>query len=279
MTSLLRFALLATAALYADPAFAASCTTAAPNYPSKGGRFGTIDGTLYAPDGKPFVARGINVLEGQLASIAGSIDKLFPGINFIRIPVYKNNGAYADPSKFTAAVQTLTGKGIVIEFEDHSTSVGGNAGGGHGVVFTGQMLADELAWDSAMAKAYANNPYVWLGTNNEPPLAPSAAALSTWQGQQYDAIRKTGNNNPILIEINGWADPASFASGYTPAVYSKMSNVIADVHIYPWLFNYSTNQAFVDQQMKGHVCANSSDVADRRRENAHPRWRIWPRQR
>ena len=260
MISPLKLALLVTTTFHAPAALAAtSCGTAAPNYAAAVRGFSNIDGTMYNPDRTPFVARGINVLDGNLASVAGTIDKTFPGINFIRVPVYKNKGAYADPSTFAAAVKILTAKGIVVEFEDHTTSTGGDAGGGQGVIFSGQMLADELAWDTAMAKAFATNPYVWFGTNNEPPLKTTAggpdniAALSTWQGEQYDAIRKAGNNNPILLAINGWADPTSFAKGYTPSVYAKMTNVVADVHIYPWLFKYSTDQAFVDKQIAAMI--------------------------
>ena len=51
-----------------------------------------------SPNGTPFVARGINVVDGDLASVASTIDQTFPGINFIRVPVYKN-GSYPIPAR------------------------------------------------------------------------------------------------------------------------------------------------------------------------------------
>jgi hypothetical protein len=93
-------------------------------------------------------------------------------------------------------------------------------------------LQPELAWYSSMASAYATNPYVWLGTDNEPPMA--GAALARWQQQTYDAIRNAGNNNPILIEEPGGGWPGQMGSGAMPtAPYASMTNIIDDLHYYP----------------------------------------------
>jgi hypothetical protein len=99
----------------------------------------------------------------------------FPGINMVRVDVQ----TYSDPSTLAAAVNTLTAQGIVVEFSDYTNSTGQNAGGDAGVVYTGSELATESAWYASMASYFKNNPYVWLGTDNEP--ATAGGSLSDWQ--------------------------------------------------------------------------------------------------
>lgn len=245
----MRCLLLAATALVPVAAHAA-CTTAAPNSPASSGGFAVLDGQTYTPDGKPFIAHGVNMMEQDFLSSYADLPTTFPGVNFVRVPVYD----YADPSTFSAAAKVLTSQGIVVEFEDHSNSTGSNAGGGVGQVFTGDRLATELAWDARMAKAFKNNPYVWQGSNNE-PAEPSGAALSSWQQQEYQAIRGAGSNSPIMLEINGWADPSSFGAGLTQSVYAGMTNTIEDVHFYGWLSGGSTDQATVSSMLAADVAA------------------------
>ena len=78
-----------------------------------------------------------------------------------------------------------------------------------------------------------------------PTASRDPAALSQWQLSNYNAIRSTGNNNLILLEINGWPNNGQpqMAVGYTPSVYRVMTNVAGDIHGYGWLTNYSTDQA------------------------------------
>ncbi len=64
----------------------------------------------------------------------------FPGINMVRVDVE----TYSNPSTLAAAVNALTAKGIVVEFSDYTNSIGQNAGGGAGVVYTGSELATEF---------------------------------------------------------------------------------------------------------------------------------------
>jgi len=76
----------------------------------------------------------------------------------------------------------------------------------------------EQNWYTSIAQAFANNPYVWFGTNNEPP-ASDPGALSNWQGQTYASIRGAGNNNPVMIEAN--CDSTNLCNlGFTPSVYA-----------------------------------------------------------
>ncbi len=63
-------------------------------------------------------------------------------------------------------------------------------------MFTGDQLAAESNWYAGMAAAFIGNPYVWFGTINEPGNGDSDQELAT-----YNAIRGTGNNNPIMLEV------------------------------------------------------------------------------
>jgi hypothetical protein len=237
----------ATALPGAQPAVPAATTVAAattaqtpcPSGSSAGGTgaFHVSGGQIIGPDGTPFIARGINVMEGQQPSLS-QIQSAFPGTNFIRFAIYD----YPPPSAISSFVYQLTAAGIVVELEDHNNNAG-NAGGGQGVVFTGAALTTELAWYSAVASAFESNPYVWFGTDNEPSENPSAAALSTWQQQTYNAIRSAGNTSPIMVEMN--CDTSGCGAGYTPSAYAGMTNIIWDMHYYNWLSGYSSDQTAI----------------------------------
>jgi hypothetical protein len=221
---------------------AAAATTAQTPCPSSSsaggtGAFHVSGGQIIGPDGAPFIARGINVLEGQQPSLS-QLQSAFPGTNFVRFAIYD----YPSPSAISSFVNQLTAAGIVVELEDHNNNAG-NAGGGQGVIFAGAALTTELAWYSAVAAAFKANPYVWFGTDNEPSEIPSAAALSTWQQQTYNAIRSAGNTSPIMVEMN--CDTSGCGAGYTPSAYAGMTNIIWDMHYYNWLSGYSSDQTAI----------------------------------
>ncbi len=223
--------------------------------------FHVTNGQIIAPNGQPFVAAGVDVIEGNQPS-ASTLRSDFPGINFVRLAIYD----FASPATLSAYVDQLTSAGIVVELEDHSTSNGSNAGGSSGTIFTGQQLTTELNWYSSIASAFASNPYVWFGTNNEPSETDASgsqnpAALSTWQQQTYDAIRGAGNANPVMIEINGGSTPSSFAQGYTQSVYAGMTNIIGDVHYYGWITGYSTDQAAVSGNLAADIAQTQQTIS------------------
>jgi hypothetical protein len=209
-------------------------------------------GRIFDAHGQPFLPRGIGVIQGQEAS-AAALQALFPGINFVRYAIYD----YASPQTLSAYVNSLTSAGIVVELEDHNNGAG-NAGGSQGSIFTGQALTNELGWYSAIAAFFKGNGAVWFGTNNEPSETDASgqadpSALAAWQLQTYQAIRGAGNDNPILLELDGWADPASFGQGYNPADYASMYNVVWDMHFYGWLTNSTnlgTNESFIEAAVK-----------------------------
>jgi hypothetical protein len=206
------------------------------------GKFYTSNGEIINPDGNTFTANGINVFDSQMGD-ASQILSDFPGINFVRLNVY----SYQSPSAYQSFINTMSAAGVVVEIEDHTNSNGTNAGGSQGSAFTGTQLNNELSWYSSMASAYASNPDVWFGTDNEPPQA----GLSTWQQETYNAIRNAGNNNPIMMELPGGGEPGFNVNSYgmTASDYTSMSNIIVDAHFYGWSSNFSTNQQTVDSAL------------------------------
>lgn len=231
-------------AAYTDTACGAANTGAA------GPGFTTAGGEIIGPNGQPFTARGVDVLEGNQPS-AATLEADFPGINYVRLAIYD----YASPASLAPYINDLTSHGIVVELEDHTNSSGQNAGGGNqggSTIFTGAELANENAWYSSIASAFANNPYVWFGTDNEPATMNAAtgqndpAALSAWQLSNYNAVRSTGNTSPILLEDAG-------ASMMVPSYYAGMTNTVIDDHFYGWEDNYNADPGTVAATLNSSV--------------------------
>jgi hypothetical protein len=235
--------------------------------------FSVKNGQIIAPNGSTFIGKGINVYDNQMGQVstnaqATPLTSFFPGINFVRLACY----GYNDPSYYSTFITQLTSLNIVVEIENHRNfnadgSSAGDAGGGAGVELTGSLLTAESNWYAALAAAYQNNPYVWFGTNNEPPddgtgygSAGSQAGLSTWQQATYNAIRNAGNNNIIFMELYGGGNPGAIGAGYgmTSSVYASMTNIVWDLHFYPWVTNYTTDQATVNQTLLGQINAPSN---------------------
>jgi hypothetical protein len=227
----------------AVPAAAASTTQAvAPAVAVCGsgvpsGAFKTVGGRIVGPDGKDWIARGINLYDSQLGDI-DAIIAMFPGTNFFRISV--GHDGYHDPSYYQAFIMKVTSQGRVVELEHHP-----DGGGGQDPAYTGSALATESAWYASVAKAFANNPYVWFGTFNEP--GTQGGPVSAWELATYNAIRSARNNNLILLEIVGW--PGAWNNSMNPADFAGMHGTVWDAHFYGWVARYSTDQATVDKAL------------------------------
>ena len=210
------------------------------------GQFQVANGQIIDPNGNVFTAKGINLYDSQMGD-ATQVLTDFPGLNFIRLNVY----SFQAPSAYAAFIQTMTAAGVVVELEDHTNSDGSNAGGASGTAFTGSQLTNESNWYASVASAYASNPYVWFGTNNEPP----PGGLDVWEQATYNAIRGTGNNSPVMVELPGGGYPGSTLAsyGYDPSIYTAMSNIVLDSHFYGWDPNYSTDQQTVDASLTSLV--------------------------
>jgi hypothetical protein len=230
------------------------------------GQFRVLDGKIYAPDEKEFIPYGVNASARNLSATADTIDKLFPELNFLRVPIHATAGdyVYPKPETLAEAVKKLSAKGIVVLFENHTSTDASNRGGGRGTMFSGKALDNETAWVKEMSAYYKDNPMVWMGTNNEASeINPATgktdrAALTAWQGKTYDAWRSTGNNAPLVFQVNGWADTKSFMRDNNSPIYAKMSNVVADIHYYGWLTGYARDQGKVDKFLADMVAATQT---------------------
>ena len=253
---MMRAFLLASTVLFPIAAHAA-CTPAVPNYAASAGGFGVIDGQMYAPDGTVFNGRGVSVMYNGAQPSAAEIESEFPGANLVRLAIYSEGGVYPSGAELQPYIDDLTSHGIFVVLEDHSNSTGTDAGGASGTIFQGQMLQTQQAAYADWASTFKTNPYLGFGTDNEPsdklttngPDDP--AALANWDLQTYQTIRNAGNNAPIFLEPIGYS-PQTTNVGFPQSVFSQMTNVAWDQHVYGWWFNYSSDPC-------GNFCRHSDD--------------------
>jgi hypothetical protein len=192
------------------------------------------------------------------SSSGAPLTTVLKGINIVRLNCY----GYNSPSYYQDFINQMTANKIVVEIEDHTTSDGSDGGGGSGDIFTGSLLTQENNWYAALATAYANNPYVWFGTDNEPPYT-DLAGLTAWQVSTYNAIRGTGAKNIILIEEPGGGVPGTIGAGCgeTAASYATMTNIVWDYHFYGWVANYSTDVSTIQSVFTGSASSCTGIVA------------------
>lgn len=241
--------------------------------------FKVYGGQIIAPNGQPFISRGINIAGWAAAGNSGNpgngstngtlIPIVFPGINMIRLncfastdglATYSGNDSVASLATF---VSNMTAAHIVVLVENHDAT---------STVYTGATLTAESAWYASWAAAYANNPYVWFASMNEPDAYNASLNQSYVSAQHvatYNAIRGAGNNNPILFCPLGGGSTTLSGSSLTPASYTAMVNVGWDTHYYNWVAtngatpytaNYATIQAaFFAQILNLQTTITSAD--------------------
>ncbi len=102
---------------------------------------------------------------------------------------------------------------------------------------------------------------------NEPnsgAYGPSEAAITTQQVATYRAIRDTGSDAIILMELYGGGNPGSVGAGFgmTASAYADMTNIVWDVHFYGWgVPGWSTDEAKVSAALMGSAASGSGIVA------------------
>lgn len=167
------------------------------------GKFETYNGKIYDPNGREFVAKGVNLngpgfgWPGDPVSYVDEVEKW--GFNAIRLNVQEIEPSpykYAENGTIDSIVQAYTQAGIVVIIEPHE-----NTGGW----FEGQELNELVNWHSNLAERYKDNPYVWLNVSNEPGGVNSPANKDKYLNQNtqvIQAIRAKGFENPIMVD--GW---------------------------------------------------------------------------
>jgi len=212
-------------------------------------QFSVANGQIIDPNGNQFVARGINTFLNQVDS--STILKTFPGINAVRLATTPG----ADQNAIDALVQGLTSKGVVVLIEDHSSS------GGNPNTSSGQALANEASWYAGLAGKYQANPYVWFGTANEPDNTGNLQAIPVQEKAIYDAIRGTGSNAMVMMEMRGGF--TNDAAQQNASYYAGMKNVAWDTHYYGWVVNQSTDPATIAKGLQNQIAdAQSVKSAD-----------------
>ena len=150
--------------------------------PPATGHFSVSGGQIVGPTGQPFVGKGLNIYDDNIRAGDGltyqNVLALFPGISLVRLACQcgwvgggtSPYGSYASIAQIDAFVAGMTGNKVVVIIEDHYQAQG---------ILSASQLATSNAWYAYMAKNYANNPYVWYGTVNEPVDTANEAVVST----------------------------------------------------------------------------------------------------
>src|SRR6516165_2372860 len=219
--------------------------------------FSVSNGQIIGPNGQPFKAQGIEVMDAVVANVigdssGGALLKNFPNVNMVRIMLW--SGYQLDQS-VTNAIDWLTSKGIVVCISNYN---------GWPSIPTGSALTQETQFFSQIATTYKNNPYVWFTSGNEPQdttVGLPAGSVDAEHVAVYNAIRATGNTNMIGFDAYG----GTSLTGINPSNYSSMSNVFWDDHYYNWISNYSndlpTNETDLTNYLNWDQSVHSADGA------------------
>jgi len=168
-----------------------------------------------------FTPKGINVTPytGYAPSLYPSVKAFFPGINFIRLVTeYNWTAGGQDKATVYAFIQAANADGVVVLLDQHTL----------GGVRTGSDLTAVCNWVAGVATDNLNNPLLWFDTSNEPD--GDYASIAAEELAIYNAIRGTGNKNPILMQLQG-GSYTDWRAGYA-STWSGMTNVGWDLHFY-----------------------------------------------
>lgn len=209
------------------------------------GAFKVAGGRIIGPDGKDWVAKGINVMDKSMAvATKAKLLALFPGITCVRLMVGFGGAGFDNaqsPESIIAYVNSLTAapNPIVVFAEDHVQQGGTNARTSLHPLFT------------TLGNAFKGNTYAWLGSMNEPVGEVTAEHEIVVNG-----VRATGNTNMIVLCTRGGNPIASGGSPFgskSAATYASMTNVCWDMHGYNWEYNGSTDQNFVNTTLAKNI--------------------------
>ena len=163
----------------------------------------TVTAAGFKSGPSPWTMRGLNGGVNDCLQMFGKLFTQLPGITCIRL----NTGGQDNAAQIDQVVRQYTGRGCVIEIEDHS----GNP--------------NNVAWYTQMATLYKGNPHVILEMPNE----PNANNLTAIQIGLVKAIRAAGFTNPVALQPAGGFDFSQI--GATLAGIDK-TNIFITPHIY-----------------------------------------------
>lgn len=236
--------------------------------PSDAAPFQAFEGQICGPDGELFLARGINLhadgfpFPGNTAKLASQVEAW--GFNAVRANPQAlfphKDDTFEDQASVGDLVDTYTKRKMVVMVEAHDR-IGG--------WFEGEDLDRLVAWFEGLAEQYKDNPYVWLGIQNEPGAIDSKDHLDKWletHQRAIDGIRAKGFRNPIVVNDWYWGqgsgdqDPdfeASDSAILTHGMKLKdpADNLVFDLHVYDqWDTNAYVQlrgfaEAMADQEM------------------------------
>ncbi|MCL1125036.1 cellulase family glycosylhydrolase [Shewanella surugensis] len=213
--------------------------------------FMVIDDTIIDPQGDPFIAKGVNIFADRNEDYHAIVNCW--GFNAIRVAHFPDNHWYNPTWEFDLLVNDFANKNIVVIFNLAMDSQ--HKGLGIGSYWPGYW-SELVHLYSHFALRYKDNPYVWFETSNEPGTTESLTAnpiteATTWLNLNktlIQAIRETGNINPILVQGWCWGQDAcdwssSLVSNNKSALLSQsdpllssnvdpLNNLIFSQHVY-----------------------------------------------
>jgi len=226
----------------------------------------SVRGTkIYGPDGKEFVAKGVNVNGYNWVWTRNTVNDAHLivdcwAFNLVRVNSFLFMGEskypqYTNNNDLDAIVKTYTERGIVVVFEGHDRI---------GSYYVGDDLTTLVAWFTDLARKYKDNPYVWFDVANEPGGRKSLDS-NNWinmHGQVIKAIRDdAGANNIIIVEgAYGGQDVSDESATVTDSAilqYGKdvvhfggrsFQNIVFSIHTYDlWNQGDAKLAAYFDQ--------------------------------
>ena len=164
--------------------------------PSKKFQFQVLGTKIYDPNGREFIAKGINMFAWEGISQVNSLMNQWR-FNTVRVPNYLL-GSYNQPHPAAnnygtnhQIVDAFTSQGAVVVFDAHDRI------GGYYENNQWEILKDY--WRD-MAREFKDNPYVWFNLHNEPGNATAnPEKWVSYHRELIDVIRAEGANNLIVV--------------------------------------------------------------------------------
>jgi hypothetical protein len=140
-------------------------------------------------NGHAWRMRGLNATVDDALQGFGNVLIDYPGLSAIRLNC--DPGSDSDQA-IDQVVQLYTGRGVIVEIEDHADTNNG----------------DNVGWYQRMAQSYKTNPRVFLEVPNE----PSDPNTAQYEIDIINAIRAQGFDGPVGLQALGGYDFSNYAT-------------------------------------------------------------------